>query len=239
MGRSLRGPPAGPGRVPTASPPRCGAVPAPAVARTYHGAMSTGLLGRGAREMASWSPVERDAVLYAASALFAIGTAQLASISLYQQWGRLAVGPYAAGAVASAIAAAARRRERAAEPAGRGLAGSRIERRGGRTDVALDDAARRHLPRGPAGRHAQCRCRSRCCGGARPGAGPRTSSPRCPWSSAPARPSSKGKDPYSAHQAGPARQGPGRCSPPTTPTTRTCRSCRCSAGRAAPTPRRA
>ena len=53
--------------------------------------------------MASWSPVERDAVLYAASALFAIGTAQLASISLYQQWGRLAVGPYAAGAVASAI----------------------------------------------------------------------------------------------------------------------------------------
>jgi hypothetical protein len=55
--------------------------------------------------MASWSPVERDAVLYAASALFAIGTAQLASISLYQQWGRLAVGPYAFGAVASAIAA--------------------------------------------------------------------------------------------------------------------------------------
>jgi hypothetical protein len=55
--------------------------------------------------MASWSPVERDAVLYAASALFAIGTAQLASISLYQQWGRLAVGPYAAGAVASAVVA--------------------------------------------------------------------------------------------------------------------------------------
>jgi hypothetical protein len=48
--------------------------------------------------MASWSPVERDAVLYAASALFAIGTAQLASITLYQEWGRLAVGPYAAGA---------------------------------------------------------------------------------------------------------------------------------------------
>jgi hypothetical protein len=60
--------------------------------------------------MASWSPVERDAVLYAASALFAIGTAQLASISLYQQWGRLAVGPYAAGAVASAIAARRGRR---------------------------------------------------------------------------------------------------------------------------------
>jgi len=66
--------------------------------------------------MASWSPVERDAVLYAASALFAIGTAQFASISLYQQWGRLAVGPYAAGAVASAIAA--RRARRHAPAAG-------------------------------------------------------------------------------------------------------------------------
>ncbi len=51
-------------------------------------------------------------MLYAASALFAIGTAQLASISLYQQWGRLAVGPYAAGAVASAIAARRARRPR-------------------------------------------------------------------------------------------------------------------------------
>ncbi len=49
-------------------------------------------------------------MLYAASALFAIGTAQLASISLYQQWGRLAVGPYAFGAVASAVAARRARR---------------------------------------------------------------------------------------------------------------------------------
>jgi len=57
-------------------------------------------------------------VLYAASALFAIGTAQLASISLYQQWGRLAVGPYAAGAVASAIAARRARRRDALAAAG-------------------------------------------------------------------------------------------------------------------------
>jgi hypothetical protein len=71
--------------------------------------------------MASWSPAERDAVLYAASALFAIGTAQFASISLYQQWGRLAVGPYAFGAVASALAARTARRRAvraAASPAG-------------------------------------------------------------------------------------------------------------------------
>ena len=69
-----------------------------------------------ARVMAAWSPEERDAVLYAASALFAIGTAQLSTITLYQQWGRLAVGPYAAGAILSALSArrAHRRQERAA-----------------------------------------------------------------------------------------------------------------------------
>ncbi|MGA2519497.1 MAG: glycosyltransferase family 87 protein [Acidimicrobiales bacterium] len=75
--------------------------------------MSSGPVGlrRVGRVMASWSPVERDAVLYAASALFAIGTAQAASIGLYQQWGRLAVGPYAFGAVASAFAARRHRRK--------------------------------------------------------------------------------------------------------------------------------
>jgi len=78
--------------------------------------------------MASWSPVERDAVLYAASALFAIGTAQLASISLYQQWGRLAVGPYVLGAVASAIGA---RRARHRVVVGAAGAGDRAPRPGG------------------------------------------------------------------------------------------------------------
>jgi hypothetical protein len=82
--------------------------------------MPSRLLGRGARVAASWSAEERDAVLYAASALFAIVTAQGSGISLYQQWGRLAVGPYALGAIASAIAARrARRRQlaRAESPA--------------------------------------------------------------------------------------------------------------------------
>ncbi len=82
------------------------------------GAMPSRLLGRGARAVASWSAEERDAVLYAASALFAIVTAQGSSIALYQQWGRLAVGPYAVGAVASAVSArrARRRAERHAGP---------------------------------------------------------------------------------------------------------------------------
>ena len=52
-------------------------------------------------------------MLYSGSALFAIITAQTGSISLYQQWGRLAVGPYALGAIASAFGARRARRRRA------------------------------------------------------------------------------------------------------------------------------
>ena len=84
--------------------------------------------------MASWSPEERDAVLYSASALFAIGTAQLASISLYQQWGRLAVGPYVAGAVASALLAR-RERRRAARAADGTAAGTGAGGAAGRASV--------------------------------------------------------------------------------------------------------
>jgi hypothetical protein len=81
-------------------------------------AMPSRLLGRGARVAASWSAEERDAVLYAASALFAIATVQWSSIALYQQWGRLAVGPYALGAVASAVAARRARHRTTAAAAG-------------------------------------------------------------------------------------------------------------------------
>ena len=64
-------------------------------------------------------------MLYAASALFAIATAQWSSISLYQQWGRLAVGPYALGAVICALRARRMRRRAAAgkERAGGGPPG--------------------------------------------------------------------------------------------------------------------
>jgi len=78
--------------------------------------MSAGLYRRAATVVGGWSPEERDAVLYSASALFAVCTAQLSSIALYQQWGRLAVGPYAFGALASAWAAR-RARTRAARAA--------------------------------------------------------------------------------------------------------------------------
>jgi len=76
------------------------------------GTWISGLLSRVARVVESWSSEERDAVLYAASALFAICTAEGSSIKLYQQWGKLAVGPYAAGAVFSAMYARRSRRRR-------------------------------------------------------------------------------------------------------------------------------
>jgi hypothetical protein len=88
--------------------------------------MSRGLPGRAARAMASWNPEERDAVLYSASALFAVAIAKTGHIGLYQQWGRLAVGPYALGAVASAYAArrARLRRARAATATGASAEGA-------------------------------------------------------------------------------------------------------------------
>lgn len=59
-------------------------------------------------------------MLYAASALFAAVTAETSSISLYRQWGALAIGPYLLGALFSAVGA---RRARRAAPAGDGDGG--------------------------------------------------------------------------------------------------------------------
>ncbi len=65
--------------------------------------------GEVSRVVRSWTPEERDAVLYATSALFAIITAEASSIALYRQWGALATGPYAFAAIASALAARSHR----------------------------------------------------------------------------------------------------------------------------------
>jgi hypothetical protein len=64
--------------------------------------------------------------LYAGSALFAITTAEASSIALYQQWGKLATGPYAIGAVLSALGARKERQRANAEvPAVAGPVGSK------------------------------------------------------------------------------------------------------------------
>lgn len=50
-----------------------------------------------------WSPLEVDALLYGASALFAVLTVELSSFSLYRQWGLVAIGPYAAATALSLV----------------------------------------------------------------------------------------------------------------------------------------
>ena len=63
-----------------------------------------------AAEVGSWQPEEGDAILYAASALFAGLTAKFSTIALYHQWGVLAIGPYLVAAVLSAIVGRAKAR---------------------------------------------------------------------------------------------------------------------------------
>ena len=66
----------------------------------------------------SWSPEWRDCFLYSSSAVFAALTVVGAGIPLYAEWGRLALGPYAAAAAFMALVAhragVARRRAAAA-----------------------------------------------------------------------------------------------------------------------------
>lgn len=62
--------------------------------------------------VAHWLPEQGDAVLYAASALFAGITLAFSTIALYRQWAELALGPYLAAAAASALAWRYRARRR-------------------------------------------------------------------------------------------------------------------------------
>ena len=100
-------------------------------------------VGRGARvrelesrtvaRISLWRPEAGDAVLYAGAALFAEVTARFSSISLYRQWGELALVPYLVAATVSALSARVQRNRAAAERAAL-LAGEPPEA-GGRTGV--------------------------------------------------------------------------------------------------------
>ena len=61
---------------------------------------------------------DRDALLYGMSMVFAGVTALAATIPLYREWGRLAVGPYAAGALGMLVVAHLRRRASRRPPDG-------------------------------------------------------------------------------------------------------------------------
>jgi hypothetical protein len=62
------------------------------------------------------SPVNGDALLYFASALFALATIYTSTNGLYEVWGRMALAPFAFGAVASAGLALFLRRARHRQP---------------------------------------------------------------------------------------------------------------------------
>lgn len=72
--------------------------------------MANGLRARAVDVVTSWSPQQRDAVLYSGSALFAVVTAETSSIALYRQWAELATVPYLVGALCSALLARRARR---------------------------------------------------------------------------------------------------------------------------------
>ena len=67
-----------------------------------------------------WEPEEGDAALYGASALFTLGVIVLSSsVVLYRQWAELALGPYVAVAIVSALVGRHRRHAKRRAPADR------------------------------------------------------------------------------------------------------------------------
>ncbi|MGO9343289.1 MAG: glycosyltransferase 87 family protein [Acidimicrobiales bacterium] len=70
--------------------------------------MEEALWRRGARairsltpDVRSWTPEQRDTVVYACGAVFALATIRLSTIELYRQWAEIAIGPYVLGALIS------------------------------------------------------------------------------------------------------------------------------------------
>ena len=75
-----------------------------------------GLWQRGLDRTKRISPEAGDALLYLGSALFALATIYTSSNALYQVWGRMALSPFAFGALASAVLAWAVHRARRRQP---------------------------------------------------------------------------------------------------------------------------
>jgi hypothetical protein len=95
--------------------------PTPGISRRLNiGPVEVALFRRTAHAVASWTPEQRDTVVYAIAAVFALGTIRFSWIPLYRQWGEIALGPYLLGAVASALAERKARRGRAKLRAVRG-----------------------------------------------------------------------------------------------------------------------
>ena len=74
----------------------------------------------------SWTPEERDTVVYASAALFALATIRLSSIELYRQWGEIALGPYVLGALFSLALVRRSRRTEGQEDRHNRFVGARV-----------------------------------------------------------------------------------------------------------------
>ncbi len=77
-----------------------------------------GPLCRTTDRLRAQPPAGRDAIIYGASTLFAGVTALVMRIPLYREWGRMAVGPYAAATVLMVAAVLVRRYRRSRGSAG-------------------------------------------------------------------------------------------------------------------------
>ena len=109
--------------------------------------VATGSLDRANRI----SPEAGDALLYRGSALFALLTIYTSTNALYQVWGRMALSPFAFGALASAVLAWVVR----ARPAA--AAGPRPDEAAAPAGLADPDRRRRVRVRGRAGHPARAR----------------------------------------------------------------------------------
>lgn len=87
-------------------------MPTSAVTMTHWGDRCVAVGRRGFDRVRRISPVNGDALLYAISAVFALVTIYTSTNGLYQVWGRMALAPFAFGAVASAGLALFLRRAR-------------------------------------------------------------------------------------------------------------------------------
>ena len=116
-----------PSTVPTDRPPRRrSAALSPPGENGVKGLATLSVVQTILRALRGLSPEGRDALLYAASALFAGVTGLAVGISLYRQWGQMAAGPYALAAVVMAVVAW--RRGRAVSGPGPGQAGGHGDR---------------------------------------------------------------------------------------------------------------
>jgi hypothetical protein len=88
--------------------------------------MEVALWRRATAAVGAWTPEQRDTVVYATAAAFALGTMRFSSIALYRQWGEVAIGPYVFGTLASLMTVRRARRRPVRVATGNRLRNARV-----------------------------------------------------------------------------------------------------------------